>query len=75
MLSKHCIQNLVKLPCSRRNPIGRIESKVAVREIRYNAKSLLRKVTLLLEQALQGPKSVCRESSGGFIHKCVHRML
>jgi hypothetical protein len=75
MLSKNCIQNLVKLTCWRRNPTGRTEGKVAVRKIRYNAKSLLRNGTVLLEQSLQGPKSICRESSGGFIHKCVHRMF
>jgi len=75
MLSKHCIQNLVKLPCWRRNPTGRIEGKVAVRKVRYNAKSLLRNVAVLLEQILQGPKSICRESSGRFIHKRVHRLF
>jgi hypothetical protein len=74
MLSKHRIQNLVELPCWRRNPAGRIEGKVAVRKVRYNAKSLLRNVAVLLEQILQGLKSVCRESSGRFIHKCVHRL-
>ena len=75
MLSKNRIQNLVKLPCGRRNPTGKREGKVAVCKIRYNAKSLLRNVTVLLEQILQGPKCICRESSGGFIHKCVHRMF